>query len=128
MKAAPVLLGSGAAEETGAGEGLGMTRNVPIEFGTSRQDYERKFTDAVTRFADHVKPELVLISAGFDAHALDPIGSLGLETEDFAKLTRIVRQIAETHARGRIVSLLEGGYNVDVLPKCVATHLEGLLA
>lgn len=124
----PFYPGSGAADETGAGKGLGMTRNVPISFGTSRADYLAKFTDSLTRFADHVKPELILISAGFDAHAQDPIGSLGLEVEDFTKLSQIVQQIADTHARGRIVSLLEGGYNVDVLPKCVATHLEQLLS
>jgi acetoin utilization deacetylase AcuC-like enzyme len=123
----PFYPGSGAADETGAGKGLGMTRNVPITFGTSRADYLAKFTDSLTRFADQVKPELVLISAGFDAHAQDPIGSLGLEVEDFRQLSRVVQQVAATHARGRIVSLLEGGYNVDVLPKCVATHLEDLL-
>lgn len=123
----PFYPGSGAADETGAGKGLGMTRNVPITFGTSRADYLAKFTDSLSRFADHVKPELVLISAGFDAHAQDPIGSLGLEVEDFRQLSRVVQQVATTHARGRIVSLLEGGYNVDVLPKCVATHLEDLL-
>lgn len=124
----PFYPGSGAADETGAGKGLGMTRNVPISFGTSRADYLAKFTDSITRFADHVKPELILISAGFDAHAQDPIGSLGLEVEDFTKLSQVVQQLADTHARGRIVSLLEGGYNVDVLPKCVATHLEQLLS
>jgi acetoin utilization deacetylase AcuC-like enzyme len=69
----------------------------------------------------------VLVSAGFDSHAADPIGSLGLETEDFAELTSIVRAVAADHALGRIVSVLEGGYNPPVLADCVAVHLEGLL-
>ena len=78
--------------------------------------------------ADRVKPELVLISAGFDAHADDPIGSLGLETDDFEQLTNVVKQVAATHANGRLVSLLEGGYNVDRLAECVEVHLKSLLS
>jgi acetoin utilization deacetylase AcuC-like enzyme len=75
-----------------------------------------------------IKPELVLISAGFDAHVKDPIGSLGLETEDFATLTKKVLEVAKTHAKGRLVSCLEGGYDLDALAESVQTHLEELLA
>ncbi|MCA9150069.1 MAG: histone deacetylase, partial [Planctomycetales bacterium] len=75
---------------------------------------------------DQVRPQLILISAGFDAHRLDPVGSLGLETEDFAELTQLVMQLAATHCQSRVVSLLEGGYNVDVLPLCVEQHLRVL--
>jgi acetoin utilization deacetylase AcuC-like enzyme len=71
---------------------------------------------------------LVLVSAGFDAHAQDPIGSLGLEVEDFAVLSRQALDVARTHARGRLVSCLEGGYNVDRLAESVQAHLEELLA
>src|SRR5262249_4190320 len=74
--------GTGAAGETGAGKGLGHTVNVPVRFGTSRKDYHAAFTRALEKAADKIKPELVLVSAGFDAHARDPIGSLGLEVED----------------------------------------------
>src|SRR5437764_1315607 len=74
--------GTGAADETGTGAGLGFIKNVPVRFGTSRQDYLSLFKNAVEKAADETKPELVLISAGFDAHTRDPIGSLGLETED----------------------------------------------
>ena len=70
----------------------------------------------------------MLVSAGFDAHAKDPIGSLGLETEDFTTLTRRVLEVAKAHARGRLVSCLEGGYNVETLAECVQVHLEELLA
>ena len=78
--------------------------------------------------AGKIRPELVLLSAGFDAHAKDPIGSLGLETEDFTTLTRRVLEVAKAHAGGRLVSCLEGGYNVETLGGLVQVHLEELLA
>jgi acetoin utilization deacetylase AcuC-like enzyme len=120
--------GTGAADEMGRGPGLGHILNAPIRFGTSRKDYHSHFTHALERAADRIKPELVLISAGFDAHARDPIGSLGLEVEDFVALTRQVLDVARTHARGRVVSCLEGGYNLDALAESVQAHLEQLLA
>ena len=123
----PFYPGTGAADETGRGNGLGTTKNLPIKFGTSRREYLTHFTDELAGFAARIKPQLVLISAGFDSHAEDPIGSLGLETEDFAELTRVVQAIANDHADGRIVSILEGGYNPPVLAECVKLHLEELL-
>jgi acetoin utilization deacetylase AcuC-like enzyme len=123
----PFYPGTGNHDETGAGAGLGATLNLPVRFGTSRDDYRQRFADAVESFAAKIRPQLVLISAGFDAHRLDPVGSLGLETEDFAELTRIVMSAADAHAAGRIVSVLEGGYNIDVLGDCVAEHLQTLL-
>ena len=74
---------------------------------------------------DRIKPELVLISAGFDAHAEDPVGDLGLEVDDFETLTKEIVSVAETHAQGRIVSVLEGGYSED-LPELVLAYLAGL--
>ncbi|HEX6960479.1 MAG TPA: histone deacetylase, partial [Lacipirellula sp.] len=100
----------------------------PFAFGTPRRDYLARFGDELTQFAAKIKPQLVLISAGFDAHAADPIGSLGLETEDFAELTRLVQAVANDHAEGRIVSALEGGYNPPVLADCVAVHLDRLVS
>jgi acetoin utilization deacetylase AcuC-like enzyme len=120
--------GTGAEDETGRGKGLGYTLNVPVRFGTARKDYHGRFRNALEKAADKIKPELVLISAGFDAHVQDPIGSLGLEVEDFGTLTREVLDVARTHARGRLVSCLEGGYNLDALAESVQIHLEGLLA
>src|SRR5438270_5477704 len=120
--------GTGAAEETGKGKGLGYTLNVPVKFGTPRKDYHGLFTKALEKAADKIKPELVLLSAGFDPHAKDPIGSLGLETEDFTTLTRRVLEVAKAHAKGRLVSCLEGGYNVEILAETVQAHLEELLA
>ncbi len=119
--------GTGAADETGRGKGLGHILNAPIRFGTSRKDYHARFTNALEKAADKIKPELVLVSAGFDAHAKDPIGSLGLEVEDFIVLTQRVLDVAKTHAGGRLVSCLEGGYNLDALAESVQAHLEELL-
>lgn len=123
----PFYPGTGRKSETGRGKGLGTTVNLPLEFGVNRKDYRNAFENALTRAADQCKPDLVMISAGFDAHAEDPIGSLGLETEDFSDLTKLVQQVAETHANGRLVSLLEGGYNVERLAECVELHLRTLL-
>lgn len=123
----PFYPGTGAASETGARAGLGTIRNLPVTFGTARADYLAGVAAELGEFADRMRPELILVSAGFDAHRLDPVGSLGLETEDFVPLTQLVCQLAATHCRDRLVSVLEGGYNVDVLPSCVATHLTHLL-
>jgi acetoin utilization deacetylase AcuC-like enzyme len=124
----PFYPGTGGEDEVGHGRGLGMTRNVPITFGTSRSDYFARFATALEVFADRVRPQLVMISAGFDAHAADPVGSLGLEDEDFVTLTDLVLDVAEQSASGRLVSVLEGGYNLQVLPGSVVAHLTTLLA
>jgi acetoin utilization deacetylase AcuC-like enzyme len=120
--------GTGAANETGRGKGLGHIVNAPIRYGTSRREYLASFRTGLEKAAEKIKPELVLLSAGFDAHAKDPIGSLGLETEDFATLTQAVLEIARTHAGGRLVSCLEGGYHLDALAESVEAHLNELLA
>jgi acetoin utilization deacetylase AcuC-like enzyme len=120
--------GTGAAEETGKGKGLGYTLNVPVKFGTPRKDYHDLFTKALEKAADKIKPELMILSAGFDPHVKDPVGSLGLETEDFTTLTTRVLEVAKTHCKGRLVSCLEGGYNVEALAESVQAHLEELLA
>jgi acetoin utilization deacetylase AcuC-like enzyme len=124
----PFYPGTGDEDETGEGKGLGTTRNLAIEFGTPRQEYVRRFVDELAEFADRIRPQLVLVSAGFDAHRLDPVGSLDLEDEDFDTLTRCVLEVATQHAGGRLVSVLEGGYNLHVLPGSVEVHLRGLLA
>jgi acetoin utilization deacetylase AcuC-like enzyme len=120
--------GTGAASETGRGKGLGYTFNVPVRFGTPRKEYHDRFKKALDEAAGKIKPELVLVSAGFDAHAQDPIGSLGLEVEDFAVLTREVIAVAKTHAGGRLVSCLEGGYHLEALAVSVEAHVKELLA
>jgi acetoin utilization deacetylase AcuC-like enzyme len=119
--------GTGAADETGTGPGLGSTLNVPVAFGISRQEYMKRFTHTLEAVADKVRPEVVLVSAGFDAHHDDPVGSLDLETEDFAVLTQRVVDIAKVHCNGRVVSCLEGGYNLQALAESVKVHLQTLL-
>ncbi|MBL8072667.1 MAG: histone deacetylase, partial [Nitrospira sp.] len=94
----PFYPGSGAGDETGSGAGLGATLNLPVEMGTSRSDYRARFRSELERFADRLRPQLVLLSAGFDSHRDDPVGSLGLETEDFGPLTEDVVAVAESHA------------------------------
>ena len=123
----PFYPGTGDEGETGSGQGLGSTRNLPIQYGTSRADYLAAFAKELEDFASRVKPQLVLLSAGFDAHRQDPIGSLQLETEDFAELTQIVKQVAAAHSAGKLVSVLEGGYHPDRLAESVGLHLKGLL-
>ena len=122
----PFYPGSGAADETGAGAGAGMTRNLPISFGMSPDKIMEMFRESLVDFATRVTPELVLISAGFDAHREDPIGSLGLETSHFRLLTEIVHPLAASHAGGRIVSVLEGGYNPAALTASIETHLQSM--
>lgn len=122
----PFYPGTGAKDETGTGPGLGHTVNIPLPHGTPRSAYHAAFRSGLQDLADRIKPELVFISAGFDAHAEDPVGDLGLEVEDFEILTKEIVAVAETHAQGRIVSVLEGGYNVPILAGCVAAHLHAL--
>jgi acetoin utilization deacetylase AcuC-like enzyme len=119
--------GSGAADESGTGPGLGHTHNEPVPYGTARADYLDRFRSTLERVAGRSKPELVLLSAGFDAHAQDPIGNLGLEVEDFAVMSQSVLDVAQVHAGGRLVSCLEGGYNLQALAECVQAHLEQML-
>ncbi len=114
------------ARRDGHGPGLGRTLNIPLAYGTARSEYHAAFRSGLEKLADRIRPELILISAGFDAHAEDPVGDLGLEVEDFEILTREIVAVAEMHAQGRIVSLLEGGYNVPILAGSVAAHLGAL--
>jgi acetoin utilization deacetylase AcuC-like enzyme len=123
----PFYPGTGDVDETGAGRGLGATLNLPVQFGTPRNEYLARFSRELAKFAAKNKPQLVLLSAGFDSHRLDPVGNLGLETEDFVPLTNLVLDVAETYAGGRFVSVLEGGYDPTILADCVELHLAEML-
>ena len=122
----PFYPGTGNRDETGTGAGLGCTLNIPLPYGTPPARFQSAFRSGLHKLADRIKPDLVLVSAGFDAHAEDPVGDLGLEIEDFEILTKEIVAIAETHAQGRIVSVLEGGYNTSILAGCVTVHLDAL--
>lgn len=123
----PFYPGSGAANETGHGKGVGTKFNLPLPFGVARKELLTRFENMLNQAMEKCRPELILLSAGFDAHQEDPIGGLSLETEDFGRLTDLVRQAANAHCSGKLVSLLEGGYNTARLAESVALHLEQLL-
>lgn len=124
----PFYPGTGAADEVGAGAGLGTKLNAPITFGTPRTEYLQEFNSGLTSLASRIRPQLIIISAGFDAHRLDPVGSLGLESEDFSLMTRSVLEVANVFSDGRVVSALEGGYNPIAVAECVERHVQQLLA
>jgi len=123
----PFYPGTGDKHETGSGAGQGTIFNQPLSFGLSRQEYLNAFQNVLQDAAAKCQPELILISAGFDAHHADPVGSLGLESEDFASLTKLLQDAANQYCGGRLISLLEGGYNLNALAESVAVHLETLV-
>ena len=123
----PFYPGSGAADETGSGAGLGLTVNLPVRFGTPAAKQIDRFRQALEQLAEKTRPQLILVSAGFDSHIQDPIGSLELQSEDFIELTEIALSIANAHAGGRLVSVLEGGYNPTALAESVQCHLQTLI-
>ncbi|MBE7515509.1 MAG: histone deacetylase [Chloracidobacterium sp.] len=122
----PWYPGTGSRGETGHGRGLGATMNVPIKAGTSAAEQRRMFEAAIEDIAKRFTSDLVMISAGFDAHLNDPLGQLRLEDDDFCAMTRVLREFAEGSAAGRIVSCLEGGYDLATLGTTVKRHVEAL--
>lgn len=122
----PWYPGTGAANEIGASAGEGYTLNVPVAGGTTAADYQRQFEQGLTKIAARFTPDLILISAGFDAHLADPLGDLSLTDCDYAALTKRLKEWADATCQGRIVSCLEGGYNLQTLGATVRTHVEEL--
>jgi acetoin utilization deacetylase AcuC-like enzyme len=122
----PLFPGTGGADERGRGAGEGFTRNVPMRPGQGDEAYlevfDRDFAPEVERF----RPEFILASAGFDAHRSDPLAHMDVTTEGFAEMTRRVVAWAKEYCEGRVVSLLEGGYELDALAESVRVHLERL--
>lgn len=123
----PSYPGTGSAEETGFGPGVGTTLNFPFRAGAGREEilgvFETRLVVAMKRF----RPELVLISAGFDSRIHDPLGGFTLKDRDFFDLTREVMAIADEHSQGRLVSVLEGGYNLSGLGSAAVAHVQALL-
>ncbi len=124
----PLYPGTGRRSETGRGDGAGTTLNCPVPAGSGRKEIVGAFRDQLVPAADRFKPDLVIISAGFDSRIGDPLGALRLRDQDFADLTAIMKDIARRHARRRLVSVLEGGYNLDGLAKATAAHVRALAA
>ena len=106
--------------------GVGNVFNALLPPGSGGFRFQNTWADELLPALDDFRPQLLLISAGFDAHMRDPLADLMLETEDFGWLTRQLREVAERHAAGRIVSMLEGGYDLDALRECAVAHVDAL--
>jgi acetoin utilization deacetylase AcuC-like enzyme len=122
----PFYPGTGRANETGEGEGRGFTLNCPFPSGSGRREIVGAFRDRLVPAMKEFRPEMVFVSAGFDARKRDPLGQFLLEDEDFAELTGIVMDIAAATAGGRLVSVLEGGYNIEGLASAAGAHARRL--
>jgi len=123
----PYYPGTGAMGEMGRGEGLGYTINVPLRPGADDAFYVRIFQDILSPVALAFKPEIILVSAGFDTYFGDPLGEMKVTPEGFAALTRILINLADACSGGRLVLTLEGGYHIQGLAKCVRAVLLELL-
>ena len=122
----PWYPGTGSRGEKGMGRGLGYTLNVPLRAATPAEQQKRAFEAALEEMATSFSPDLIIISAGFDSHLGDPLGQLLLEDEDFIDMTRALKQWAASSCNGRLVSCLEGGYNLETLGETVRAHVEEL--
>jgi len=124
----PWYPGTGAKDETGKGKGLGTILNRPFPAGSGHDEIvEGAFGDDLAKAMTKYRPELVLVSAGFDSRLGDPLGQFRLTDDDFANLTQIVLDLAEEHAGGKVVSALEGGYDLNGLGKAAAAHAKQLV-
>ena len=120
--------GTGYAHETGTGNGRGYTLNLPVQPGTGDDEYQRLIDGPVTSSLDQFRPEVLLISAGFDAHRDDPLANVGLSEDGFERITRSLVAVAERHCGGRVVSVMEGGYHLRALGRSVVRHLAAMSA
>ena len=118
--------GSGHAWETGEGPGEGFTINLPFDPGSDDDDYLAAFDARVVPALEVFRPEMLLISAGFDAHRDDPLAQINLSEDAFGQMTKLLVQVADRHCGGRVVSSLEGGYNLRALGRSVVRHLVAL--
>jgi acetoin utilization deacetylase AcuC-like enzyme len=122
----PWYPGTGTRGEKGTGRGLGYTMNLPLRAATPAVEQKRAFEAALDDMSTSFSPDLIIISAGFDSHLGDPLGQLLLKDEDFVDMTRALKQWAASSCQGRLVSCLEGGYNLETLGETVRAHVEEL--
>jgi acetoin utilization deacetylase AcuC-like enzyme len=120
----PFYPGTGAASEKGNGPGLGFTLNIPLSAGAQDAEIERKYAEQVVPLLRSFKPNLLLISAGFDAHELDPLGQLRLTTEGFGRLTAMLIAEADALCEGRTVMVTEGGYDLTAVGQCLTAVIK----
>jgi acetoin utilization deacetylase AcuC-like enzyme len=122
----PWYPGTGSRGEKGTGRGLGYTLNLPLRAATPAVEHKRGFEAALEEMSANFTPDLIIISAGFDSHLGDPLGQLLLMDQDFIDFTRALKQWADSSCNGRIVSCLEGGYNLETLGETVRAHVAEL--
>jgi acetoin utilization deacetylase AcuC-like enzyme len=123
----PYYPGTGAADEIGSGDGRGFNVNVPLEVGAVDEDYRVAFSSVVVPVLTQFEPDLILVSAGFDAHERDPLAGMRLTTRAFAAMTADLRRVADTCCSGRLVAVTEGGYDLRALADSMKTVV-GVLA
>jgi len=119
----PLFPGSGELSETGQGNIF----NAPLRAGDGSEQFRDAFESRILPSLDAFQPDLVLISAGFDAHAADPLGSVELQEEDFAWATLKMMEIADKHCDNRVISMMEGGYDINALASSVGVHIQALM-
>jgi acetoin utilization deacetylase AcuC-like enzyme len=122
----PFYPGTGAIDEIGIGKGRGFTKNIPLDAGDGDVKFLRAVEDEIVGIIDAYAPNAILLSSGFDAHRRDPLGGMRVSEEAYGELTRRVVETAERHANGRVLSLLEGGYDLEGLAASVAEHVRGM--
>jgi len=123
----PHYPGTGAKGETGSGAGQGFTLNCPMSAGRGDDDYQEAFEQVILPKARGFKPDFILVSAGFDAHFADPLASMQVTTDGFRWMSKQMMALADELCGGRLVSVLEGGYDLDALADSVTAHVEVLL-
>lgn len=119
----PFYPGTGAANEIGTGKGRGFTKNIPVEGGEGDAAFLGATEDAIVKLIDDYRPHAILLSSGFDAHRLDPLGGMNVTEQGYGEITRRVVECAERWCDGRLFSLLEGGYDLEGLAASVAEHV-----
>jgi len=122
----PFFPGTGTAEETGEGAGAGTTRNVPLASGADDGVFATAFENALEEVGARLRPAAVLVSAGFDAHRLDPVGGMRVTDSGFRRVTAAIVQAAQAWSGGRVLSVLEGGHHPAALGSAVRAHVEVL--
>ena len=118
----PLFPGTGSEDETG----VGNIFNAPLKTGMKSKEFLNIFEQKILRPIDKFKPEIILISAGFDAHTRDPLANINLESEDFYEITKQIVNLANIHCKGKVISFLEGGYDLLALSESIKHHLLAL--
>jgi acetoin utilization deacetylase AcuC-like enzyme len=118
----PLFPGTGSEDETG----VGNIFNATLKSGTKGKEFIKIFEEKILNPINKFKPEIILISAGFDAHTRDPLANINLESNDFYEITKKIVDLSNVHSKGRIISFLEGGYDLIALSESIKAHLMGL--